>query len=49
MMAVIFRKVKRWYKAAPVGLPALVVPASGYLTVAAGAITVVAQAAVENE
>jgi len=35
--------------AAPVGLPALVVTAAGYLTVAGGVMTAVAQAAVESE
>jgi len=35
--------------AAPVGLPALLVTAAGYLTVAGGVMTAVAQAAVESE
>ena len=35
--------------AAPVGLPAAVIAAAGYLTVASGVMTAVAQAAVEGE
>ena len=35
--------------AAPVGLPAAVIAAAGYLTVAGGVMTAVAQAAVEGE
>jgi hypothetical protein len=35
--------------AAPVGLPAILVTVAGYLTVAGGVMTAVAQATVENE
>lgn len=35
--------------AAPVGLPVALVTVAGYLTVAGGVMTAVAQAAVENE
>ena len=35
--------------AAPVGLPAAVIATAGYLTVAGGVMTAVAQAAVEGE
>ncbi len=35
--------------AAPVGLPAAVIAAAGYLTVAGGVMTAVAQVAVEGE
>jgi len=35
--------------AAPVSLPAIVVTVAGYLTVAGGVMTAVAQATVENE